>query len=57
MHEDDPRYSDWKKGDTGYIDRYITGGDDVPCCVVVIGHRLVLCPVHAVSVIQDAFGG
>jgi hypothetical protein len=38
-------------GKTGYIDGYIRGGDDRPCVVVVVEHRLILMEFYQVEIL------
>lgn len=45
-------YNDYFEGETGYIDGYVRGGDDVPYAVVVIGDKLVMAPLRHLKVIQ-----
>lgn len=45
----DTRYDDWKKGEKGYIDGYIRGGDNTPLAVVVIKERIVMIPLHCLD--------
>jgi len=38
---------DYKKGDIGYIDGYIRGGDNIPYAVVVLTNKtIVMVPFH-----------
>lgn len=32
----DSPYGDYHKGDVGFVDGYVRGGNDVPCAVVVM---------------------
>lgn len=48
---DDGQHQEYKKGETGYIDGYVQGGDDRPYAAVVIGTRIVLTPTYALKVI------
>jgi len=43
----------FKKGDNGYIDGYVRGGDNVPLAVVVVHNRIDLVPLHNLIVITD----
>lgn len=47
---DDSQYGDFKKGDKGYVDGYVTGGGS-PCVVVAIGKKLVLVEPYRLEVI------
>lgn len=40
-----------KKGDKGYIDGYIKGGDNTPYAAVVCLDKgiIVLCPLHSIK--------
>ena len=49
---DDHQYQEYKQGERGYIDGYIRGGNDVPCCCVVIGERIVLVPFTCIKVTE-----
>ena len=46
-------YEDFHKGDVGYVDGYIRGGDDTPCAVVVIGKSFSLVPLYAIELYED----
>ena len=48
----DDRYHDFKKGDVGYIDGYIQGGDSVPYIVVIFKNKLSLVQISGVEVIK-----
>ena len=41
------------KGDVGYVDGYIRGGDDTPYAVVVIGKSFKLVPLHMIELYED----
>ena len=41
-----------KKGDIGYIDGYVRGGDERPYSVVIIGEYVCLVPVFQLKVIN-----
>lgn len=49
---DDKRYSDYKEGETGYIDGYVMGGDNAPYVAVVLGERVTLVPFQTIKVIK-----
>ena len=46
-------YYDVHKGDVGYVDGYIRGGDDTPYAVVVIGKSFKLVPLHIIELYED----
>ena len=46
-------YEDFHKGDVGYVDGYIRGGDDTPCAVVVIGKSFSLVPLYAIELYEE----
>ena len=46
----DAEHKEWTKGDKGYIDGYVRGGNGVPFAAVVIGHDIVLAPLHSLKV-------
>ncbi len=48
---DDPQYNEWKKGEEGYIDGYVRGGEGRPYAAVVIGDRVVLIMPHVLKVV------
>ena len=52
MKSKDQRYREWEKDETGYIDGYIRGGDEVPYAVVIIDSRIVLVPPNQLIVIK-----
>jgi len=39
------------KGDIGYIDGYVRGGNDVPLAAVVVNEKIDLVPIHNLMVI------
>lgn len=39
------------KGDVGYIDGYVRGGNNTPCAVVVSGNKIDLVSIWALNVI------
>ena len=39
-------HGEYKSGDRGIVDGYISGGDGTPCAVVIIGKRFILVPVY-----------
>ena len=47
--ECDGPYGDYYKGDVGFVDGYVRGGDDVPCAVVVMKDtgRFVLAQLNS----------
>lgn len=47
----DVQHKEYSKGDKGYIDGYVRGGDNVPYAVVVIEKRIVMIPIHSLEVI------
>ncbi len=47
----DDQYKEYKKGEKGYIDGYVRGGEGRPYAAVVIGERLVLCMTQHLKVI------
>ena len=49
----DSHHYDVHKGDVGYIDGYIRGGDDTPYAVVVIGKSFSLVPLYAIELYED----
>ena len=49
----DSYYYDIHKGDVGYVDGYIRGGDDTPYAVVVIGKSFSLVPLYAIELYED----
>ena len=49
----DVNQSQIKKGENGYIDGYITGGDGRPYAVVVVGLLIELIPIHDLLVLED----
>lgn len=59
MISDDHQHGDWKKGEKGYIDGYVRGGNDVPLVAVVLKDRIVLASTHQLKVIgfTQGFGG
>ena len=40
-----------KRGDIGYIDGYVSGGDNRPYAVVVVKDKIDLVPIHALEVL------
>lgn len=46
-----PDHCRLKKGDQGYIDGYVRGGDDRPYAVVVCRHIIEMIPLHALEVV------
>jgi|688.fasta_scaffold525588_1 hypothetical protein len=53
MRRDDVSQSDWKNGETGYIDGYCCTSQGTPYIAVVLGNRVVLAPFYAVEVIEN----
>jgi hypothetical protein len=51
IENDDQRYHEYKKGEEGYIDGYVRGGDDSPYAVVVIDARIVMISLTCLKVI------
>ena len=49
----DSRYNDFHKGDIGYVDGYIRGGDNTPYAVVVIDKSFSLVPFYAIELYED----
>ena len=46
---DDQRYNDFKKGDRGYVDGYVRGGNNEPLAVVVrTNGSFVLVPLNLI---------
>lgn len=54
MKNDDMRYKEWKEGQTGYVDGYCRGGDDVPYACVVLGEKIVMAPISILEVIKKS---
>lgn len=52
MSCNDNQHKEWIKGEEGYIDGYVRGGDGRPCLAVVIGSRIILCAPNQVEVIE-----
>lgn len=50
LKSDDQQYQEWKKGDRGYIDGYVRGGNNTPLACVVIHERIVLVPLDCLMV-------
>lgn len=50
---DDNHYKEYKKGEVGYIDGYVRGGDNAPYAAVVIGDRIVLIKTTNLKVKQS----
>lgn len=50
---DDGRYHDYKKGQVGYIDGYMRGGDDTPLACIVTGDRVIMVPLYFLKVLPD----
>lgn len=50
----DVQNGDYVRGEYGYIDGYVRGGNDTPFIVVVIGKKIVLCRFHDVEVVEYA---
>lgn len=40
-----------KRGDIGYIDGYVRGGNNVPLAVVIVKDKIDLVPIHALEVL------
>lgn len=49
----DAQHGDWQKGEIGYIDGYVRGGNDIPYAAVVINRRIVLINFHSIDVISS----
>lgn len=53
---DDQQYKQYKKGDFGYVDGYIRGGDNVPYAVIVLittnerHGTFVMAPLHSFKI-------
>ncbi len=43
---------DFNKGEVGFIDGYVRGGNNVPLAAVIIGKRITLVPIHGLDVIK-----
>lgn len=56
MKNDDQMHNDFKKGEKGYIDGYVRGGNNTPFACVVIEDRIVLCPLHALKAERRIMG-
>ena len=41
------------KGDVGYVDGYLQGGDNINCAVVVIGKSFKLVPLYMIELYED----
>lgn len=48
---DDQQHKEWVKGQSGYIDGYCRGGDNVPYAIVIMDDRLVMIPLHSLEVL------
>lgn len=46
---DDNQYKEYSLNDKGYIDGYVTGGDNRPYAAVVIGKKIVMIPMYALK--------
>lgn len=44
---------EFKRGDIGYIDGYVRGGNDIPFAVVVVKDKIDLVPIHDLEVLFD----
>jgi hypothetical protein len=53
----DQEHKEYLKGEAGYIDGYIKGGDNRPYVVVVIGDRLTMIPFHCLEVVESKQSG
>lgn len=47
---DDHQHQLWKKGESGFIDGYVRGGNDTPYAVVVIADRIEMIPLNVLEV-------
>ena len=47
----DSPYGDYQEGDTGIVDGYVSGGDGVPCAVVIKDKfdTFVLAPLSSIK--------
>ena len=50
---DDQECQEFKKGEEGYVDGYVRGGDNRPYAVVVIVDRLILCHLQSLEVLPS----
>lgn len=50
INDNDNQHKEYTKGDSGYIDGYVRGGDNTPYAVVVVKKKLVMVPLHSLTV-------
>jgi hypothetical protein len=53
VNQDDPQYNEFKKGEVGYIDGYVRGGEGIPYAAVVIEDRIQLIAFRFLTVSKE----
>ena len=48
----DTRYDLFKKGQIGFIDGYIRGGDDRPYAIVVVDKKIDMVPLYNLRILD-----
>ncbi len=48
----DDQYGGFKKGETGYVEGFVRGGNEVPLICIVTGNKIVLADFHEVEVLN-----